>query len=457
MTIRFISLIFLVVWTGSGLQAQWAPFSNGNTDGTVIELTWFENELYAGGFFTQINGDPAQSVAKWNGNNWEEVAGGLDDGVHSLNVIDSVLYAVRYEFGVDSNWVYYLDDSTWKKLGTGFYLSGANTGQFYTPTLFDVVEYNGELVVCGEFDQNGDSTILGIARWDGSQWHSLGSGLTTPFFGQVINPHQMEVFNGNLYVCGNFQQAGGVQVNGVAVWNGSTWSALGDGFNSTVYALGVYNNELYAGGDFTASGTTSLGTIGKWNGSAWVSPGFAFDYVNSQGYLFVHTIRELGGRLYAMGGFNRCIPNGQPALTAGSVIAFDGQNLDMLAGGADNDVESMTEFAGQILFGGFFATVGNGVSASKLALYDSTMVNLAPVSNVGTGIRSYPNPVHQYLQLEGVEEGTAYEIFDLTGIRLSAGTYQGRLDLEAYPAGTYLIQVSEIGRRAPTPLLIQKQ
>ncbi len=61
--------------------------------------------------------------------------------------------------------------------------------------------------------------------------------------------------SGNLYAGGNFTTAGGVAANHIAKWNGTSWSALGSGMNSTVYALAVdASGNLYAGGDFTTAG-----------------------------------------------------------------------------------------------------------------------------------------------------------------------------------------------------------
>jgi hypothetical protein len=75
---------------------------------------------------------------------------------------------------------------------------------------------------------------------------------------------------GNLYVGGNFTLAGGVIANRVAKWNGSAWSALGSGMDNIVYALVVDSaGNLYAGGDFSTAGGVSANYIAKWNGSAW--------------------------------------------------------------------------------------------------------------------------------------------------------------------------------------------
>ena len=43
----------------------------------------------------------------------------------------------------------------------------------------------------------------------------------------------LEIYEGELIVAGGFTSAGGIVVNGIAKWNGSAWSALGTGLSST--------------------------------------------------------------------------------------------------------------------------------------------------------------------------------------------------------------------------------
>jgi hypothetical protein len=83
------------------------------------------------------------------------------------------------------------------------------------------------LVAGGEFALADGSPAANIAAWDGAAWQALGAGLD----GRVTSLAVVD-FDGPgpggavLVVGGDFQQAGGVFRPGVAVWNGSAWSAL---------------------------------------------------------------------------------------------------------------------------------------------------------------------------------------------------------------------------------------
>ena len=79
--------------------------------------------------------------------------------------------------------------------------------------------------------------------------------------------HAIAVFDDGsgpaLYAGGLFTTADGTTVNNVAKWNGSHWEALGSGMSGPgwVKALAVFDDgsgpALYAGGYFTAAGGTA--------------------------------------------------------------------------------------------------------------------------------------------------------------------------------------------------------
>src|SRR5438876_1002688 len=64
----------------------------------------------------------------------------------------------------------------------------------------------------------------------------------------------LAVSGSDLYAGGYFTTAGGISATNIARWNGSSWTALGSGMNDQVDALAVSGSDLYAGGYFTTAG-----------------------------------------------------------------------------------------------------------------------------------------------------------------------------------------------------------
>ncbi|MCA9291257.1 MAG: hypothetical protein KDA25_09010, partial [Phycisphaerales bacterium] len=120
-----------------------------------------------------------------------------------------------------------------------------------------------------------------VAKWDGTTWSPLGSGITGPTASSSINA--MAAYDDGsgeaLYVAGqSFTAAGGIASPRVARWNGSEWSAVGDGFaNGLVWHLETFDagngEELYAFGTFTMSGTNAIAKVAKWDGLTWSEVG----------------------------------------------------------------------------------------------------------------------------------------------------------------------------------------
>src|SRR5690606_8527214 len=112
-----------------------------------------------------------------------------------------------------------------------------------------------------------------IARWDGSGWSSLGSGLDNAVLAlQVFDDGAGAV----LYAGGSFAAAGGVAARSIATWNGVAWSALASGVTGNlplVFALTVFDDgedaALYVGGSFTHAGGVRVNGIARWDGAAW--------------------------------------------------------------------------------------------------------------------------------------------------------------------------------------------
>src|SRR5262245_33492972 len=134
-----------------------------------------------------------------------------------------------------------------------------------------VLDASGNLYIGGAFTSVGDVAATNIAKWNGSSWSALGSGVNGSVYALVVS-------GSNLYVGGDFTQAGASAANGINKWEGGSWSARGSGMGGgsypAVYALAVSGNDVYAGGDFSTAGGVDIGYgIAKWNGSSWSALG----------------------------------------------------------------------------------------------------------------------------------------------------------------------------------------
>src|SRR5207244_7525485 len=118
--------------------------------------------------------------------------------------------------------------------------------------------------------------ILFFSQTCNSQsWSSLGGGMNgygTPWV------EGLAVYGGNLIASGNFLTVGGISANFIAQWNGTSWSSMVAGMNTSVYVLTDYSNDLIAGGHFTKAGGVYANYIAKWNGSSWSPLGSGMNY-----------------------------------------------------------------------------------------------------------------------------------------------------------------------------------
>ncbi len=231
--------IALLAPSARGQDYDWGPLGSG-LSGTVAAVTVYNGELIAGGFFTGAGGGVCNRIARWNGGAWQPLELGMSAAVHALTVYNGELIAggaFTTAGGVTCNYIARWDGSAWHPLGSGM-----------GPFVYALAVYNGELIAGGRFTSAGGVPCNHIARWDGSAWHALGSGI-----GGGWNPCllALTVYNGELIVGGyDFTIAGGVPCNYIARWNGSNWQALGSGMDTTVWALAVYPpaaGELIAG------------------------------------------------------------------------------------------------------------------------------------------------------------------------------------------------------------------
>lgn len=252
---------------------QWTTYNNG-VNGNVHALVSLSNgSLVVGGSFTSASGVSAINIARWTGSAWATVGPiGANNIVRALAVMPNGDLVAGGDFtamgGAPASRIARWNGSAWTTLGSG--MAGGATTAVYALAVLP----NGDLVAGGDFATAGGVAANGIARWNGSAWAPLGTGVVGQVRALAVQS------NGHIVAGGSMQSAGGVAVSNIARWDGAAWAALGGGlygFNwvgPVVHSLAVLpSGDLVAGGTFTMAGQASAGNIAQWNGSAWSSLG----------------------------------------------------------------------------------------------------------------------------------------------------------------------------------------
>jgi hypothetical protein len=268
-------------WNGSA----WSALSMG-MHSTVLALAVSGSDLYAGGdFITTADGlTTLNRIAKWNGSAWSALGPGLGAAVRALAVSGTDLYVGGYftnlagAMPMPVSCIAKWNGSAWSPLGSGVSLMPHHA-------VLALAVSGTDLYVGGVFDSAGGvPNTDNIARWSiaANSWFALGGAMNS-----LNSPvHALAMSGTDLYAGGDFtaKMGGGVPLNYIAKWNGSAWSALGTGMNGPVYALAAdAYGHLFVGGLFGLAGTTVSPFIAQANIS---HPGCSGDVVVLQNMTF---------------------------------------------------------------------------------------------------------------------------------------------------------------------------
>ena len=338
-------------------QGNWsAEFDQPGLLGRVFAVGTFQGDIVAGGYGVQADGHPTFGLtSRFDGTHWQPMGSGISSGnlqfVAEFAEYQGALFAGgRFccAGGQSTSSIARWDGNQWSALGSG--VAGIVRA---------MVVYQGELIVAGEFTSAGGIPALNIARWNGTTWQPVGGGLHKSYDPEV---HDLVVgSDGKLYASGEFDTAGGLTVNNVAVWDGTSWSAMANGLpgalNARVYSLAWYQGQVYAGGnyDLTAGGADHE-KLAVWDGSTWSAAGVFPDGAITGNAIESMTV--IGTDLYVCG--NIVEVNG---ISLNRMARFDGTQWHATGGVAGSDVQtviySTVEHGGKLIVGGEFSQIGN--------------------------------------------------------------------------------------------------
>jgi hypothetical protein len=479
-------LNYIAKWDGS----SWSALDKGlNYQVSTIAVSG--TDLYVGGAFTGVGPEGTvvsglNYIAKWNGTVWSA----LDQGLGGLNGLTESVYTIE----VSGNDLY-VGGNFSKVADGGTVVSGLNNIAKWNGTtwsaldkglnslVWDIAVNGTDVYVGGQFTivGTGGTEVFGlnyIAKWDGKEWSSLGSGLNG------LGVFSIELSGLDLYVGGAFNNVGSggtpvVGLNNIAKWNGTTWSSLDMGFNDQVWAITASGSNLYVGGFFTGvslGGTvvTGLNRIAKWNGTTWSALNIGLNNI-------IEEIIVNGTDIYIGGGFNadeggtyesgfsRIVKWGTPIVLSVELIDFKAQNNglgNLLTWATANEVnnkgfeiqrsnpltnqwEILDFIVSKKKASVYKFTDNNPLKTSYYRLrqigYDgkealSKTISISIKSN--SKLRVYPSVATDFLNVE-TSETNDFVIVNLLGQVILGGKIVERIDISALPEGTYILKVGD--------------
>ena len=292
----------------------WEAMGAGLFSGEVFDITGYQGALWAIGYFRDTGElEDINGLATWDGTSWSPVGTGINTTAGRISAFaeyNGDIYAGGVIRNIGGEPVYgvarWNEKDGWLPLGQGIKNSSTSSG-----TVYSLKVINDQLWVGGDFEQAGGETARGIAVWDFAteSWSTFGTGIDNTL-GARIN--DIQPFQGNVVVAGNFSSIGGQSVANLAIYDGNTWSGLpGLSFvPSSVNSLAARGNDtLYIGGsgsqNFVLNDDTAIPGIIAWDGSEWHSLDNS-SYSNTAADLEVNPVTN---ELYVLG-FTRIDPQG---------------------------------------------------------------------------------------------------------------------------------------------------
>ncbi len=271
---------YVALWDGR----QWHPLGEGMSyaypsAGSVSAFAAYDwagsgAALFAGGLFSEADGEPASNLARWDGSRWIAVPTGADGGIRALRVFDhdgggperARLY-VGGEFrmldGLVADGLAMWDGEAWESIGQG------GDGDVYSLVVFDPDGHGPQpesLYAAGVFTTIGGVYSPGLARFDGQTWHALPNAAFQGFAldAIVFDPDGDGPGNGMIVVAG--QDFLGRPSLGA--WDGDVWRGRVTGEEGEIRKLAAWGADVYATGPFAMGPGNAGADLIRWTPDA---------------------------------------------------------------------------------------------------------------------------------------------------------------------------------------------
>ena len=329
-----------------------------------------------------------------------------EDGVYVAYGSSSVCNEVNCQGSVSR-----LADGAWTRIG----LLTGKVNQMITGITQDS---ENRVVVVGDFRQIDGVAVERVARWDGTGWTDLNTGLPedmTALFGLATMSDRVYVSSAEGHII---------------EWDGARWNSLGNRADDAVYELVIRGDRLFASGEFTTVDDVVVHQVAEWRAATrtWV-PVFegAGGGVDGQ----VRTIAVTpDGILYAGG-----ILDAAGQASAGYVARWNGNTWSPADTGLDAAVDVLIEHDGIV-----YAGTGTG-----LAVYEENQDIWTYLSNPDAGVPLVSVYDVVIFRGEPYVLGQNGETFDRGLFRWNGNTWEEAADFRIQGQRAWLVSLATDG------------
>lgn len=344
-----------ISWLENQLESQleWSQAS-------ITQLAVYDGALHANNGPDAPIGDSSygQRISKWDGTSWTSVGDGwTSTSVSRMIVFDGgdgpELYAIAGGFRNPANQIVSerigrWNGNEWRPLGPQRSIALSSTG-----SIFAVVhEPDGaKLYVAGNLGAVRNEDLVWIpsagriAKWDGTSWSSLGSGLFGT--GSVASPRHIAVLDHadgshpTVYLAGDLlrisEESAG---HPLVAWDGTEWAEVPVPTNSYIGRIAVFDDgqgpKLYAAGSIRITPEHCV-PIACLEGNTWVPVLDDLIATCSSFQELVPLEDADGSALYIFGTYS-----GGSNITATGPVRWDGENVELFGDGLFYNVSSAT-------------------------------------------------------------------------------------------------------------------
>ena len=274
----------LAMWNGTSWEAMGTTWT-GTTRGSIWSMAVWNGRLYVGGGAVNqpatIAGLPWAGMASWDGQpgGWQShisTITGVSPGVFALQVFNDgsgeALYAAGRFTSINgvpgTSLVARWNGTSWSAVGSGLTSTSQNFG-LESMTVFN--DGTGPALYVAGYAFNGAGSTCHVAKWNGSAWSAVGGQIGT---GRITSIRPFDDGTGSkLYIGGTAMP----QINYIARWENGAWTPVGGGVTGpglppsnfpSVFGLGVWRNRLYAAGNFSQVNSQAAAGLASWNACA---------------------------------------------------------------------------------------------------------------------------------------------------------------------------------------------